>query len=195
MASGPSRWPGARCESATTGVGTPSPSQSASPAGETRSSQTVSRSAGNVRETPICQPASRVSPVGARSWGLLGGVSGGLLLGAVAAAFHRAPAPPAGARGVDEDQAAVVGCADANPRGLRRGEEVDRIAGQRRQGLAGAAGVSDAALSAPRRSASGGWAAASLIASTSDRAEKVLDVGPARAAVPTPRRGPHHRCG
>lgn len=47
---------------------------------------------------------------------------------AVAAALHRAPAPPAGSGGVDEQQAAAVRAARADPVGERPGEQLDRIA-------------------------------------------------------------------
>src|SRR5690606_30267888 len=52
---------------------------------------------------------------------------------AVAAALHRAPPSRPRARGVHEHEAAVVGAARPDPVGQRPAEDLDELAGQRRQ--------------------------------------------------------------
>ena len=52
----------------------------------------------------------------------------------IAADLHRTPTPISPPRGVDQEETAVVGCADPDPVAKRSGEEVDRVPGQGGQG-------------------------------------------------------------
>ncbi len=85
---------------------------------------------GSVGETPICRPASAVSPVGMVIT-LLSRGAGAVraYFVAVAAVLHRAPPATAGPRGIDVDELTVRSRACSDTAGVRPGEKVDRIAG------------------------------------------------------------------
>ncbi len=85
---------------------------------------------GSVGETPICRPASAVSPVGIVIT-LLSRGAGAVraYFVAVAAVLHRAPPATAGPRGIDVEELTVRSRACSDTAGVRPGEKVDRIAG------------------------------------------------------------------